>query len=232
MNDSVLSLEGVGVAYWRRSGRWRRERFWALREVSFELHRGEALGIIGRNGAGKSTLLQLLAGILSPDRGRLVNHGVRTALLSLQIGFVPYLTGRQNAMLSGILLGLSRREVECQIDEIQEFAELGEFFDQPLSSYSNGMRARLGFSVAIRLDPDVLLIDEVLAVGDADFRRKSACILRDKIRSDKTVVLVSHNANTLHELCDRAVWIEGGVTRMAGKIDGVLEAYKQALEAA
>jgi lipopolysaccharide transport system ATP-binding protein len=143
MHDLALSLEGVGASYRRRSGWLRSERFWALREVSFELRRDEALGVIGRNGAGKSTLLQLLAGILDPDRGQLINHGVRIALLSLQIGFVPYLTGRQNAVLSGILQGLSRCEVERRLDAIQAFAELGEFFDQPISTYSSGIRARL-----------------------------------------------------------------------------------------
>lgn len=227
MHEPALSLKQAGASYWRRTGLFRGESYWALRDVSFTLYRGESLGVIGRNGAGKSTLLQLLAGILSPDRGRMINHGVRTALLSLQIGFLPYLTGRQNAVLSGILLGLDRCEVEDQLEEIRTFSELGEFFDQPIHTYSSGMRARLGFAVAIRLEADVLLIDEVLAVGDAEFRKKSAEVLTDKIRSDKTVVLVSHNTGTLRQLCDRAVWIEDGVSRMEGPVDEVLKAYEQ-----
>ncbi len=227
MHEPALSLEQVGASYWRRVGWWRRQPYWALREISFTLRRGESLGVIGRNGAGKSTLLQLLAGILSPDRGNLINHGVSTALLSLQVGFIPYLSGRQNAVLSGILLGLSRRRVEAQLDDIRAFSELGEFFDQPISTYSNGMRARLGFAVAILLEADVLLIDEVLAVGDADFRKKSAEVLKHKIRSDKTVVIVSHNIGMLRQLCDRVVWIEDGVSRMEGPAGEVLEAYEK-----
>ncbi len=227
MREPALSLNQIGACYWRRTGWLRGEAYWALRDVSFTLYRGESLGVIGRNGAGKSTLLQVLAGILSPDRGRLINHGVRPALLSLQIGFLPYLTGRQNAVLSGILLGLSRRQVERHLDEIQAFAELGEFFDLPIDTYSSGMRARLGFAVAIRLEADVLLIDEVLAVGDADFRKKSTEVLKNKIRSDKTVVIVSHNAGMLRQLCDRVVWIEDGVSRMEGPAAEVLKAYEQ-----
>ncbi|TVR64839.1 MAG: ABC transporter ATP-binding protein [Candidatus Competibacteraceae bacterium] len=227
MHEPALSLHQAGVSYWRRAGWLRGEPYWALRDVSFTLYRGESLGVIGRNGAGKSTLLHLLAGILSPDRGRLINHGVRPTLLSLQIGFLPYLTGRQNAVLSGILLGLSRREVERQLDEIQAFSELGEFFDQPINTYSSGMRARLGFAVAIRLEADVLLIDEVLAVGDAGFRKKSTEVLKDRIRSDKTVVIVSHNTGMLRQLCDRVVWIEDGVSCMEGPVGEVLEAYER-----
>lgn len=222
----ALSLNHVGTYYWRQKGYLHKERFWALKDVSFELHHGESLGVIGRNGAGKSTLLQVLAGILRPDRGELINHGVQVTLLSLQIGFVPYLSGRQNALLSGMLLGLYRKEVAEKMADIQNFSELGEFFDQPVSTYSSGMRARLGFSVAFQLNPDVLLIDEVLGVGDSDFRKKSSAIIREKIKSKKTVVLVSHNAETIRQLCDRAVWIEDGVSRAYGDTDHVLSAYE------
>ena len=171
----------------------------------------------------------MLAGILRPDRGELINHGVQAALLSLQIGFVPYLTGRQNALLSGMLIGLHRKEVIEKMADIQAFSELGEFFDQPISTYSSGMKARLGFSVAFQLDPDVLLIDEVLGVGDSDFRRKSSAVMHDKIRSDKTIVLVSHSAETIRQLCDRAVWIEAGVTRAYGDTPDVLSCYEEQL---
>lgn len=225
----ALSLRNVGAFYWRQAGYLRKERFWALNDISFDLHHGESLGVIGRNGAGKSTLLQVLAGILRPDRGELVNHGVQTALLSLQIGFVPYLSGRQNALLSGMLIGLNRWEVIEKMGDIKAFSELGEFFDQPINTYSSGMKARLGFSVAFQLDPDVLLIDEVLGVGDSDFRRKSSSVMRNKIRSDKTIVLVSHSAETIRQLCDRAVWIEDGVTRAYGDTSDVLSFYKEQL---
>jgi lipopolysaccharide transport system ATP-binding protein len=130
----ALSLRNVGAFYWRQAGYLRKERFWALNDISFDLHHGESLGVIGRNGAGKSTLLQVLAGILRPDRGELVNHGVQTALLSLQIGFVPYLSGRQNALLSGMLIGLNRWEVIEKMGDIKAFSELGEFFDQPINT--------------------------------------------------------------------------------------------------
>ncbi|MCC8992944.1 MAG: ABC transporter ATP-binding protein [Candidatus Contendobacter sp.] len=225
----ALSLRNVGAFYWRQAGYLRKERFWALNDISFDLHHGESLGVIGRNGAGKSTLLQVLAGILRPDRGELVNHGVQTALLSLQIGFVPYLSGRQNALLSGMLIGLNRWEVIEKMGDIKAFSELGEFFDQPINTYSSGMKARLGFSVAFQLDPDVLLIDEVLGVGDSDFRRKSSSVMRNKIRSDKTIVLVSHSAETIRQLCDRAVWIEDGVTRAYGDTSDVLSFYEEQL---
>lgn len=225
----VLTLQRVGAFYWRQLGFLKRQRFWALHDVSFELRRGESLGIVGRNGAGKSTLLQLLAGIIRPDRGELINHGVSVSLLSLQLGFIPYLTGRQNAILSGMLLGAARQKVEAQLEAIRAFSELGEFFDQPTGSYSSGMRARLGFAVAFQLEPDVLLIDEVLGVGDEAFRAKSTRAIKDKIRSDKTIVLVSHNANTIRELCDKAVWIEKGVSRCAGEVRTVLQAYQQSL---
>lgn len=231
-SEPALTLERVGAFYWRQRGFLKRQRFWALRDVSFELRHGESLGVLGRNGSGKSTLLQLLAGITRPDRGTLINHGVTVSLLSLQLGFVPYLSGRQNAVLSGMLMGRSRRAVESELEAIRAFSELDEFFDEPLGSYSSGMRARLGFAVAFRLKPDVLLIDEVLGVGDEGFRAKSTEAIKDTIRSDRTVVLVSHNAGTIRELCDKAVWIEQGISRAVGSTDAVLQAYQQSLTAA
>lgn len=223
--EPVLRLENVGVSYQRRTGFFGGGRFWALRDISFSLYHGESLGVVGRNGAGKSTLLKILAGIINPDRGHVMRADLRAALLSLRIGFVPYLTGRENAILSGMLMGLRRREMERDIDEIFAFAELEEFIDQPLRTYSSGMNARLGFAVAFRSDPDILLVDEVLGVGDADFKKKSTELMRQKIRSDKTVVIVSHSASLIHELCDRAVWIDKGETKAEGDADEVLAQY-------
>lgn len=223
----ILSLRNVGAYYWRRRHYFKRERFWALEEISFDLHHGESLGVIGRNGAGKSTLLKLLAGIIGPDQGKVETVGLQATLLSLQVGFIPYLTGRENAILSGMLLGMHREEVEFKMDEILQFSELGDFFDQPISSYSSGMRARLGFSVAFNLEPDILLIDEVLGVGDAEFKQKSSNEMKRKIRSNKTIVLVSHSTSTIRELCDRAVWIEAGKTRAEGDTETVLSAYQE-----
>ncbi len=223
----VLELHQVGVRYSRGGGLFRRRRppFWALKEVSFRLFPGEALGVIGKNGAGKSTLLRLLAGILRPDRGQFLNHGYRASLLSLQVGFIPHLSGRQNVVLSGLLLGLTLREIEEKMASIVSFAELEDFIEEPLQTYSSGMRARLGFATAFHVDPDLLLIDEVLGVGDAAFVKKSKAAMRRRIRSEKTVVLVSHSAGAIRSVCSRVVWIDDGRVAMDGDVEEVLEAY-------
>jgi lipopolysaccharide transport system ATP-binding protein len=205
--------------------------FWAIEDLSLQLRQGETLGVIGKNGAGKSTLLRLLAGITRPDRGRYVNYGYQATLLSLQVGFVSHLSGRENVMLSGLLLGLDRREIAARMDDIVEFAELEEFIDEPIQTYSSGMRARLGFSTAFHVDPDILLIDEVLGVGDATFVEKSKAVMREKIQSDKTVVIVSHSVSSIRDLCDRVVWIHGGRVRLEGEPKDVLDAYAQWAEA-
>ncbi len=225
---SVLSLREAGVCYKR--GIFARDGYWALKSVSFDLYQGETLGVIGRNGAGKSTLLRLIAGIIKPDRGEVISRGHRISLLSLQLGFIPYLSGRENAILSGMLMGLDKRQMLEKMENIIEFAELGEFIDEPLDNYSSGMRARLGFSVAFQVDPDVLLIDEVLGVGDAEFSKKSSQVMREKIKSNKTAVFVSHNATMIRQLCDRVVWVDGGVSRMEGETDKVLAAYHASLQ--
>lgn len=224
--SSLIALQNIGVSYRRSRSFFGGSVYQALHDVSFEINPGDSLGILGRNGAGKSTLLRVLAGIISPDKGRLVNANARTALLALQVGFDPQLDGRTNAILSGMLLGFSKREVLDQMDEIIEFSELGAVIDEPIKVYSTGMRARLGFSVAVHLDPDILLIDEVLGVGDADFRIKSSKLLHDRLQSEHTVVLVSHSAGTVKQLCNRAVWIEQGVTHMDGDASDVVEAYE------
>lgn len=224
----LLRLTNVGVSYLQRSKRFKRSEYWALKDVSFSIYHGETLGVIGRNGVGKSTLLRLLAGIISPDKGAIWHEeGLRTALLSLQAGFIPTLTGRQNAIISGITLGLSRKAIEEKIDQIIEFSELKDFIDQPIAAYSSGMRVRLGFSVAMQVDPDVLLIDEVLSVGDEIFSRKSAEVIRNRINTDETTIIVSHNVQLVRTLCDRVVWIENGVTRMEGTSDEVVSEYVQ-----
>lgn len=228
--DPIISLCNVGIRFRQRKNSLNGGYFQALKDVSFDLYRGDSLGIIGRNGAGKSTLLRCLCGIIQPDTGFLSNRGYRTALLSLQIGFDPQLSGRDNAVLSGMLLGFRRREVETKLEEIVSFAELEEFIDQPLYTYSNGMRARLGFSVAFHLEPDVLLIDEVLAVGDGNFRKKSLVVMEEKIRSDRTIVFVSHSIGMIQKLCNRVVWIEGGETKMTGNTDTVVQAYEEFLK--
>ena len=163
---------------------------------------------------------------LRPDRGTLINTGHRVAMLSLQLGFVANLDGRDNAMLSGILMGLTRAQVRARLGRIVDFAELGDFIDEPVATYSAGMRARLGFAVALECNPDVVLIDEILGVGDSDFRAKSAAAIEGLVRSNKTVVLVSHNADTIERLCERAVWIEQRASRTFGEVGDVARAYR------
>ncbi|MGH8172693.1 MAG: ABC transporter ATP-binding protein [Rhodanobacteraceae bacterium] len=228
MNDVLIELENVGIAFdaQRRVGG---QRFWALEDVSLTLRRGERLGVIGRNGAGKSTLLRVIAGILEPDRGRVRRSPVSCQLMSLALGFTPHLSGRDNAILSGLMLGLRRRDIVARLPAIREFCELGEFFEQPIAAYSSGMVLRLAFSVAIQVEPDVLLIDEVLAVGDAEFQEKSGAALRDRMREGHTVVLVSHDEMQIEALCDRVLWVEHGKSVLEGERDDVFEAYHRDL---
>ncbi len=224
MHDTLIELENVGVAFsaQRRVGSG---KFWALEDVSLTLRRGERLGVIGRNGAGKSTLLRVLAGILEPDRGRMQRSPVSCQLLSLALGFVPYLSGRDNAILSGLMIGLRQRDIVARLPAIREFSELGDFFEQPIATYSSGMVMRLGFSVAIQAEPDVLLIDEVLAVGDAEFQEKSGNALKERMRQGHTVVLVSHAEAQVAQLCDRLLWVEHGRSVLEGDRDEVFAAY-------
>src|SRR6185312_5992066 len=229
-SDTIIELKNVGVRYRRKAGFMRSNAFWALHDVSFDLKHGETLGVIGRNGAGKSTLLRLLAGILAPDTGSILHKTHKVSLLALQAGFIPALTGRENAVLSGILLGMDRVEVEARMDEMVRFAELEQFIDEPVRTYSSGMRARLGFTVAFQADPDVLLIDEVLGIGDASFKEKSSAAMREKIASDKTVVIVTHHPETVMDLCDRVVWVNQGVTVEVGEPSAVTEHYRQSLK--
>jgi len=230
-SEPILSLRNVGLAFKRRISHFRWGDFWALKDVSLDLFHGESLGIVGRNGAGKTTLLRVIAGIYKPDRGQILRNGLSASILSLNVGFSPLLSGRENAILSGLLQGLRREQIESCIPDIIEFSGLGDFFDEPLLTYSSGMRARLGFSVAMNVDPDILLLDEVLGVGDVEFKEKSAEALRQKILSDKSVVLVSHSPNRVRKLCDRLVWIEDGQTRATGAVDDILGQYEEYIKA-
>lgn len=227
MDDGVLvEFDCVGVGYHIRHGFRRNQRVWALEDVTFALRQGETLGVIGRNGAGKSTLLRLLGGIIEPDQGVIrKRRGLNVLLLSLQVGFMPHLSGRENAVISGMLLGMRRRSVERAMPDIIEFSGLREHIDRPVYTYSTGMKARLGFAVAQQTDPDVLLIDEALGVGDEEFRRKSLEAMLLKIQSSKTLVLVSHSAATIETYCDRVIWIEGGRIRAQGPAKKILEEY-------
>lgn len=222
----LIEVRDVAVLYNRSRSFKKRDLYPALKQINLDLHAGESLGIVGRNGVGKTTLLRLLAEILTPDRGTIRNFGASTAMLSMQLGFDQSATGRVNIMLSALLLGYTEQEIRTHMDEIIAYADLGEFIDEPLTRYSTGMRARLGFSICYYMQPDVLLIDEALGVGDIEFRKKSTLAMKEKIKSDQTVVLVSHDGRTIKNLCNRAVWIENGVSRMEGEAAEVVEAYE------
>ncbi len=229
VSSPLISIHNVGVKFRLHRSIFATQYFEALKNVSFSINRGDSFGIIGRNGAGKTTMLRLLAGILQPDTGKIKNRAANTAILALQVGFDPELTGRANAILSGMLLGVTKKEVERQLDNIIAFSELGDFIDRPVKSYSSGMKARLGFAVALQVSPEILLIDEVLGVGDVSFQKKSIAVMKEKLLSDQTIVLVSHDRNTVKTLCNRAVWIENGVSLMEGDSEEVVAAYEEFL---
>ena len=227
--QDLLRLRNVGVRYERRKGRWRFQQYWALKNINFSLKKGEVLGVIGRNGAGKSTLLRLLAGIYRPDRGRVEKSFEYTAtLLALNVGFIAHLSGRDNVVLSALLLGLDKDYALSVIEEVKAFSGLGEFFEQPVISYSTGMKARLGFAVAYYANPDLILIDEVLGVGDREFKEKSQEAINEKLnQASTTVVITSHAVSILRDLCQRVVWLEEGIVMKIGQADTVIDDYNQ-----
>jgi lipopolysaccharide transport system ATP-binding protein len=200
-------------------------QFWALREVSFSVARGQMLGVIGKNGSGKSTLLRIIGGVGRPDEGTVETNGRIGALLELGTGFHPDLTGRENVFLQGVISGLTRREVRQRFDEIVAFAEIEDFIDNPVRTYSSGMRMRLAFAVAVHTDPDILLIDEVLAVGDLAFRRKCLDRIDGFRREGRTIVLVSHDTSQVKKLCDEALWLHAGKVVAHGKPEKVIRSY-------
>ena len=200
--------------------------FWALRDVGFHVARGETVGIIGRNGSGKSTLLQIVCGTLAPTAGSVEVNGRVAALLELGSGFNPEFTGRENVFLNGVVLGLTREQIRERFDDIALFADIGDFMDQPVKTYSSGMGVRLAFAVIAHVDADILVIDEALAVGDAVFTQKCMRFLRT-FRRTGTVLFVSHDAASILSLCDRAIWIDGGVVRMQGSAQDVSNAYME-----
>jgi lipopolysaccharide transport system ATP-binding protein len=201
------------------------ETFWALHDVSFEVHQGEVMGVIGRNGAGKSTLLKLLTGISVPTTGYARIQGRVGSLLEVGTGFHPELTGRENVFMNGTILGMKNSEIKRRFDEIVEFSGVEKFIDTPIKRYSSGMQVRLAFSVAAHLDPEVLLVDEVLSVGDAEFRRKCMGKMREVTGQGRTVMLVSHSMPSIQHLCDRAFLLEGGTITAMGQPDMVVDAY-------
>jgi len=200
--------------------------FWALRNVSFKVERGESLAVIGPNGAGKSTLLQVLAGIITPTEGEIDIRGQVSSLLTLGAGFDQDLSGRENILLAGAFLGMSTREINRRLEDIIEFTDIGAFIDAPIKTYSSGMRARLGFSIATSVDPDLLLLDEVLSTGDQVFRAKSQARVMELVRAAKGIVLVTHDMNWVTEFCNRAMLLEQGTIVAEGDPSEIVELHK------
>jgi lipopolysaccharide transport system ATP-binding protein len=199
---------------------------WALRDVSFDLNKGEVLGLIGRNGAGKSTLLKILSRITEPSSGRALVYGRVGALLEVGTGFHPDLTGRQNVFLNGSLLGMTRRDIAARFDQIVEFAEVAAFIDTPVKWYSTGMQVRLGFAVAAHFEPEIMIVDEVLAVGDAEFQRKCLAKMDDVASGGRTIIFVSHNLNAVQRLCTRCIWLDSGRIVADGSTPDVTRQYQ------
>ncbi len=207
------------------------EDFWALRDVSFEVERGQTFGVIGHNGSGKSTLLRLMAGVHRPTEGTVKTRGRVGALLELGAGFHPDLTGRENVRLNAAILGIPKKYIAPRMDEIAEFAGVEHFFDSPVKVYSSGMAMRLGFATAVHMNPDILLVDEAISVGDEEFQRKCMDHIYRLRQAGTTVVLVSHALPLVAELCDAALWLEGGKPQLVGRADTVIDAYLQNVNA-
>lgn len=251
MTESVIHVEELGKRYrvgereryfalrdvitraftapFKRSGpRKPKDFIWALRDVSLDVKQGEVVGLIGRNGAGKTTLLKLLARITRPTTGFAEIHGRVGSLLEVGTGFHPELTGRENIYLSGAILGMRKREIERKKDAIVAFAEVERFLDTPLKHYSTGMQMRLAFAVAAHLEPEILLVDEVLAVGDIEFQKKCLGKMQDISKTGRTIVFVSHQMGQMRRLCERVIWVDGGQIREAGPAGKVIAAYESA----
>lgn len=224
-HDKAYSLK-ERVIFW---GRQKAEDFWALKGINLAVPKGSTVGLIGRNGSGKSTLLKIISRILYPTRGEVRVNGRVSTLLELGAGFHPDFTGRENIFLNASILGLTRKQTKERLEDIISFAELDDFIDNPVRNYSSGMYMRLGFAVAVHVDPDILLIDEVLAVGDLAFQEKCLVKIRELQKRGTTIIFVSHSPKQVEELCDLAVWLDKGEVRMVGPAKEIAEVYARAL---
>lgn len=230
MSEVLIKAQDLTVEFPMGSWWHRRGVFRALDQVDFEINKGEIFGVMGRNGCGKTTLLRVLAGAARVTSGAVhefVDRPLSKALLSIGFGFDRYLTGRDNALLSAMLQGYSRTDAEASLDEIREFSELEDFFDQPVLKYSSGMRSKLGFATAMTLNVDLMLVDETLSVGDESFRKKAQQAMLDKMSRSQAVVFVSHNGNQVKRLCKRAIWLEKGAVGAYGDTDIVKRKYER-----
>ena len=206
----------------------KKDEFWALRDISFEVKKGEVIGLIGSNGAGKSTLLKIVSGVMKPTNGKVKVSGVISPMIELGAGFDMELTARENIFLNGAILGYSKQFLESKFDEIVEFSELKDFLDVPVKNFSSGMTAKLAFSIATIVDPEILIVDEILSVGDIKFQEKSKNKMLDMIKGGTTVLYVSHSLDSIRQLCDRVVWIEHGKMVKIGKTDEICDEYYKA----
>jgi ABC-type polysaccharide/polyol phosphate transport system ATPase subunit len=225
--DRLRTLKSALVGRSLTRGLKPQESIVALEEVDFTVARGEAFGVIGGNGSGKSTLLKLVAGMLKPTAGRITVAGRVSALIELGAGFHPEISGRENVFINGAVLGLSRRQIERRYEEIVEFAGLGDFMEEPVKNYSSGMYVRLGFAVAVHTDPDILLVDEVLAVGDEEFAHRCLRRIEELLAAGRTLLLVSHSLDLVEGVCDRVLWLDNGKQRLVGEPRRVIDAYRQ-----
>ena len=222
-DDRIMSLKEFVTR--KISGKIKTNEFWALKGVSFDVHKGEVLGIIGRNGSGKSTLLKCISGILKPTRGSVTCHGNIVPMLELGSGFDPDLTGRENVFLNGAILGYTEEFLKEKFDEIHAFSELGDFIDVPIRNYSSGMMARLAFSVATVVNPQILIVDEILSVGDESFQVKSRARMMELMSGGTTVLFVSHSLSQIREMCDHVLWLDSGEVKMYGETQEVCDGY-------
>jgi len=242
MSDIAISIKSVSKYYklydnpkdrlkeaLNRKGKAYHRKFYATKNLNLEIKKGEILGIVGKNGSGKSTLLKLITGVLQPDEGSVKVNGQISALLELGSGFNPEFTGMQNIFFYGTILGFSKEEMQAKLDDILSFADIGDFIHQPLKTYSSGMKSRLGFAVAVHIDPEILILDEVLAVGDVLFRRKCYAKMEDFFKSGKTIIYVSHDANSIKQLCTRAIFLLEGNIIMDSDAKSVTQQYERYL---
>ena len=237
MREIAIEVENLGITYkglksysikknFLLGKRNKPTTFTALKDISFQLEKGEILGLVGKNGSGKSTLLKAIAGVFTPDSGRVDLHGNTVSLLAIGVGFQRELSGRENILLSGMLLGFSKEEILNRMDEIIAFSELGDFIEKPIRTYSSGMYSKLSFAITAILETDIILIDEVLSVGDARFKKKSYAKMKELIsQKDRTVVIVSHDRKVIAELCHKLMWINDGELVQFGETKEVLQAY-------
>ncbi len=223
-----MRIEGVSVVFSDAKFFSNVEEVTALNDVSLHVGRGDKVGVIGANGAGKSTLVRVMSGVLKPNAGIVDDEGMSSALLSLNAGFDGELSGTRNVVMHGMLMGLTRKEAASRIEAVARMSGLGDAMERRVSTYSTGMRARLCFSTAINLEPDILLLDEVFAVGDREFREKSERIMRERFTEDRAIVLVGHSLGNIEHLCERAIWLDNGEIRAQGETKSVIRAYRDA----